>query len=96
MIAIATRRRAISVSAAPALPPAGAADHAFQIFSLQAARRNRVVWRLAALLEELEQTARLLGGACEHVGKEIAANQPRARASHQHAVGLEHVAALPR
>ena len=46
---------------------------------------------LTALVQYLDRTCRLLGNGSDQVGEQLAADQSRARARHQNAVGREHV-----
>ena len=68
-----------------------AADQALEILGLQAARRDRVVRCLAALVQYLDRTRRLLCHGSDQVGEQLASDQPRARTRDQDAIGLEHI-----
>src|SRR5207248_117567 len=67
------------------------ADEALEVFGLEAARRDGVVGCLAALLEDLDGPAGLLGHLAEQIGEQFASDLPRTGARRQDAVGCEDV-----
>ena len=84
-------RPALLVSPQASIAVAGPhpADQALEVIALQAGRRDRMVRRLAALLEDLDRPPRVLGDLAEHVGERPPVDQARAGAGGEDPVGLE-------